>query len=223
MENPIGAGVADGVPEGVLRGGAALQGEGDAARPRAEHAEHHEGHPLRLGYALNAFDHRDLFLWGFREWSRGLDARISGKRLPDARLLGLFTTGFRTGALRMLLMEHLGNEGGVSHGGPEGILKEHSPLLSRASIAQPVGFDVLSLQDGFLQGHLLFLAPEHRGRGLCGAYFDAVTRLARESGHRGFCFLSTLPKWRRNEYPFSRRLHMRQADGTEVRRYWREA
>ncbi len=79
------------------------------------------------------------------------------------------------------------------------------------------------MKDNFLQGHLLFLEPEHRGRGLCGVYFDAVTELARVSGCKGFQFLSTLPKWGKGEYPFERRLHMRQGDGTEVWRYWREA
>ncbi len=95
MQDPVGAAVADRVPKGVLGPGAALEGESNAARASAEHAEHHEGHPLQLRYALNPFDHRDLFLRGFKEWGRGLDARISGKRLPDARLLGLFTTGFK--------------------------------------------------------------------------------------------------------------------------------
>jgi len=81
---------------------------------------------------------------------------------------------------------------------------------------------VLSLKDGYLQAHLLYLEPEYRGRGLCGTYFDAVTDLARQGGHRGFQFLSTLPKWQKGEYPFLRRLHLRQDDGTEVWRYFRE-
>lgn len=82
---------------------------------------------------------------------------------------------------------------------------------------------MLYVQDGYLSGALLYLRPEHRGRGLCGAYFDAALELARREGLLGFRFLSTLPKWSKDRYSFERRFHVEQSDGTVVWNYRRAA
>lgn len=49
--------------------------------------------------------------------------------------------------------------------------------------------------DGWLQGHLLYLTPESRGKGIVPRYFDWAVAQARAEGLPGFGFWSTLPRW----------------------------
>jgi GNAT superfamily N-acetyltransferase len=100
----------------------------------------------------------------------------------------------------------------------------HVSLLSciPASI-HILGFDVISVHRSYLQGHLLYLLPEHRGQGVVPAYFDAVTRHAGRLGLDGFFFASTLDRWRRNHEGFTIGWKFRQHNGPEVTSYWRSA
>lgn len=90
------------------------------------------------------------------------------------------------------------------------------------SSVQPIGFDIVSLRDGWLEGHLLYVRPEHRG-GVWPAYVKAVTQLCRDEDLRGFHFCSTLPMWRTKALAagFQVGWTLTQMDGTEVVEYYR--
>jgi GNAT superfamily N-acetyltransferase len=96
----------------------------------------------------------------------------------------------------------------------------HGSLLSRPTIA---GFDLVSVFEDFLQGHIMYLRPEFRGRGLVPAYFDAALALCRRQGLRGMFFLSTLPRWRNAAYRFRIGGSIEQFNGPDVTLYWRLA
>lgn len=70
---------------------------------------------------------------------------------------------------------------------------------------------------------LLYLKPEHRGRGLARVYHEESFRMAKRAGLRGVQAISTLPRLGRESNLFSKELHLTQADGTPVWRCWREA
>lgn len=81
----------------------------------------------------------------------------------------------------------------------------------------------MSIRDGLLQGHVLWLRPEYRGRGLVRRYFEAALDLCRERGLEGMYFLSTLDRWRRDPHGFRMGWSMKQAGGPPVQLYWKEA
>lgn len=72
-----------------------------------------------------------------------------------------------------------------------------------------------------MQGHLLWVKPEHRGRDLARrAYFPAVLRYALETGAKGFRFLSTLEQWKACKL-FNSEKYLQQEGGLDVNAYWR--
>lgn len=74
---------------------------------------------------------------------------------------------------------------------------------------------------GWLQGHLLYVKPEHRGRDLAHrAYFPAVLDLCCATGAKGFRFLSTLERWKRSSI-FHYEQYLRQKGGPVVHAYWK--
>lgn len=77
--------------------------------------------------------------------------------------------------------------------------------------------------DGWLQGHIMYLRPEFRGRGLVPAYFDAALALCRHSGLRGMFFVSTLERWRKNPCGFRIGGSIEQQNGPTAHLYWRLA
>lgn len=91
-------------------------------------------------------------------------------------------------------------------------------------LAEPALYDIVSVFHGYLQGHLLWVAPEYRGRGLVGQYFDAALAVAERHGLKGFMFLSTLPFWERRapRYGFEARGCIRQPNGPDVIGWFRE-
>ena len=72
----------------------------------------------------------------------------------------------------------------------------------------------------WLLGHMVFLKPEHRGKGLMPAYLAAVVGLARQRGLVGHRFLSTRPAWKGCKL-FSRELYLQQKGGPDVYAFWR--
>lgn len=84
------------------------------------------------------------------------------------------------------------------------------------------GFDVVTIGDEWIEGHLLWIRPELRQRGLAGLYFEAVVDLARSLGLKGFRFLSTLPYWRSSTL-LHQETYLVQENGVTVTEYWKEA
>jgi ribosomal protein S18 acetylase RimI-like enzyme len=198
---------------------------------------------LQLACAANPLDFWPLIERGFAEWSRTSDAMIDGAPFEGA--LDLFRHGLGSGALDLFL--------GVLDGAPEkprevlerfvfpalpvesasqapevegcGVVQDAKQLIGEPGCRfVPCLFDVVSVFHGHLQGHLLWVAPEYRGRGLVGQYFDAALAVARRHGLNGFMFLSTLPFWERRapRYGFEARGCIRQPNGSDVIGWFRE-
>lgn len=68
---------------------------------------------------------------------------------------------------------------------------------------------------------MLFLRPEHRGKGLVSAYFDAALEMARASGLDGMIFASTLERWKTRPEGFTMVSQYKQQNGVEVNFYRR--
>lgn len=196
---------------------------------------------LQFACAANPFDFWPLIERGFAEWSRTSDALIDG--VPFEGALGLFRRGLGNGTLDLFLgfldqspyevvesrtfvslhKEVASNSVQVERAKLSQNIKERS--AQAVLDCQPVIFDVVSVFHGYLQGHLLWVAPEYRGRGLVGQYFDAALAVAGRHGLKGFMFLSTLPfwEWRAPRYGFEARGCIRQSKGPDVIGWFREA
>lgn len=149
---------------------------------------------MRMLLAVNPFDHWQLFQEGLADFLKTSDALVDGKRVPRAVVERAFREGLKDGSYRM------------------GLFFEGGELL---------GFNVLSGYPAgkWLEGHLLYLKPEHRGKGMGLKTNGAVLRFAAEMHFRGLRFLSTQRAWRE----FDAALHLTQADGTPVYAYSKEA
>lgn len=86
-----------------------------------------------------------------------------------------------------------------------------------------MGFAIVLIQKGWWNGFLLYLKPEHRGRGFARAYHEESFRMAERAGLRGVQVISALPRLGRESNLFSKELHLVQGDGAPVWRYWRES
>lgn len=96
----------------------------------------------------------------------------------------------------------------------------HGGLLSQGTIA---GFGLESNFDGWLQGHMLYLRPQFRGRGLVKAYLDGALELCRREGLRGSFFVSTLDCWKTPRYGYKIGGSIEQSIGPTAHLYWRLA
>lgn len=202
---------------------------------------------LFLHVASNPFDHLDLLEEGVLAYEQTSDARVDDRLLDIRKIL---RDGFRGGRLDLLLLVPYEDSEGPglkikeNHNVFAGQdvatsasqnnlfcgkrlyradLASHSPLLSPATIPQIVGFDVVSVHRNWLQGHLLFLRPAWRGKGLVAAYFNAALALARSRGLDGMFFWSTLERWlQKPPEGFTMKGSFKQSNGVVVRSFWRE-
>ncbi len=207
---------------------------------------------VSLQVTANPFDFWPLIERGFAEWSRTSDALIDGAPVKGA--LDLFRRGLRDGVLDLFLwgvsaieeglssavpdhksfLQDLGLDRLVDQGTESGPLDPPIPgensrvnpfrIGAAQQPSEPLLYDIVSVFHGYLQGHLLWVAPEYRGRGLVGQYFDAALAVARWHGLKGFMFLSTLPFWERRapRYGFEARGCIRQPSGPDVIGWFRE-
>lgn len=206
---------------------------------------------LQLACAANPFDFWPLIERGFAEWSRTGDALLDGAPFPGA--LDLFRDGLGSGRFDLFLgmpaieevlgraiseqeplFQDLRLEGLINQCPDTGPLHPAIPgenggvdplrIGPAQQPAKPLLYDIVSVFHGYLQGHLLWVAPEYRGRGLVGQYFDAALAVAKRHGLNGFMFLSTLPLWERRapRYGFEARGCIRQPNGPDVVGWFRE-
>lgn len=146
---------------------------------------------MRMLLAVNPFDHWPLFQEGLADFLKTSDALVDGERVSRRDAEEAFRDGLRTGRFQL----------GLFFDG-----------------AELVGFNVVSAGAGWLEGHMLYIRPGARGRGLGSATNAAVLRLARERGLRGFRFLSTREGW----HGLDAAPYLTQADGTPVYAYSKE-
>jgi GNAT superfamily N-acetyltransferase len=142
--------------------------------------------------AVNPFDHWPMFLDGLRGLLASSDGKVHGAQMPLRQAEAAYRAGLAQGRFQMGLFFDDGGE-----------------LL---------GFNILSKADGWLEGGLLYIRPERRGKGLGRATNAPVLELARAKGLRGLRFLSTRDLWT----GFDRVPHLIQADGTPVYAFSKE-
>lgn len=192
--------------------------------------------PMLLQVAANPFDFWPLIEQGLVEWSRTSDALIDGAPLPGAP--DLLRAGLGSGVFDLFLGEaqEVGDEAvdrpihgsffvkGDGKGVEIDVGVPVQLLQQRRGQRAAHLFDIVSVFHGYLQGHLLWVTPEYRGRGLVGGYFDAALDVARRHGLKGFMFLSTLPfwEWRAPRYGFTARFRIIQDDGPDAIAWFRE-
>lgn len=64
---------------------------------------------------------------------------------------------------------------------------------------EEIGFDVVSMFDRpALEGHLLWVKPEHRGKGVAAWYLEEIFDCTCRAGLEGFHFHSGNPRWEKN-------------------------
>lgn len=125
---------------------------------------------------------------GLAEYGQGPDAVVDGRR---AEVWGVIWEGLLQGYLELVAIYEEDSRGSVTGqlpdpARPDGETPQDSTL---------VGFDVVSRLKNQLQGHVLYLLPEHRHRGLLRRYFDAALDLARERGLTAMSFVTQNPAW----------------------------
>lgn len=120
---------------------------------------------LSLVHVLEPFDHALMLARALAEYSGTRNAAVDGRPLSSGLIADLFIRGLQDGSLDLYL------------------------ILADGDVA---GCLVTSVSDGWLQGHLFYLALGHRGQGIAHVVRqsllpDLVTRL----GLQGFRTLST--------------------------------